>query len=383
MKPRTRKRQEWRAFSSRVDGENMRQAIAGRAMGFTVADRGIVDDRVETSERVELPRQVVRFGDRLEVSDDDRLGLRQSALRVRRAGCAARMEGNIMALIGEKWSELSLLDCGRRRRLRPALKRGSARLCQGVDSPLDGDEPPIDVSTQDLGSVQYVRLKVPGTSRALRQRGGASEGALAIRRHNRLPRPSAFNRIPPSTPMLLDETGSAAGILARHRRNGTHQHLNLAIRPHSEQAETKPSAKVAKPRVVFTPLVARRKASGEPNLVACGSAIDPLQNELEVEGQLELANHDDRRIIAPQRQQITASDFAFDNEAEPFEEDLDRPIERRLQNRSPGSSQLRSSFGRLRLQSLKRPTASSSEAMTTYVMPRTPPPQWPRLKVSA
>jgi hypothetical protein len=42
----------------------------------------------------------------------------------------------------------------------------------------------------------------------------------------------------------------------------------------------------------------RRAAS--PNFVACGSAIDPLQNELEVEGRLELADHDDGRIIAPQ-----------------------------------------------------------------------------------
>ena len=158
--------------------------------------------------------------------------------------------------------------------------------------------------------------------------------------------------------MFLDETGSAARILARHRRSGTHQHVNLAVRPHSEQAETEPSAKVAKPRVVFTPLLARRKASGEPNFVACGSAIDTLQNELEVEGQLELADHHDGRIIAPQRQQIAASDLTFDNEAEPFEEALDRPIEQRLQNRSPGSSQLEPSFGRLRLQSLKRRTAS-------------------------
>jgi hypothetical protein len=90
--------------------------------------------------------------------------------------------------------------------------------------------------------------------------------------------------------MLLDESGSAAGILARHRRSRSHQHVNLAIRAHSEQAETEPSAKVAKPCVVFTPLLARRKASGEPNFVVCGSAIDTLQNELEVEGQLELAD---------------------------------------------------------------------------------------------
>ena len=133
--------------------------------------------------------------------------------------------------------------------------------------------------------------------------------------------------------MLLDETGSAAGILAWHRRSRTHQHVNLAIRAHSEQAETEPLAKVPKPRVVFTPLRARRKASGEPNFVASGSASDPLQNELEVESELELANHDDRRTIAPQRKQIAASDFTFDNETEPFEEGLDRPIEQRLQNR--------------------------------------------------
>ena len=154
--------------------------------------------------------------------------------------------------------------------------------------------------------------------------------------------------------MLLDETGSAAGILARHRRSRTHQHVNLATRPHSEQPETEPSAKVSKPRVVFTPLRARRNSSSEPNFVARGSAINPPQNELEVEGQLELADHDDWRIIAPQREQIATSDLTFDNEAEPFEEGLDRPIEQRLQNRSPGSFQLEASFGRLRLQSLKR-----------------------------
>jgi hypothetical protein len=150
---------------------------------------------------------------------------------------------------------------------------------------------------------------------------------LPIRRHDRLPRPSALNRIALSAAMFLDETGSAARILARHRRSWAHQHVNLAIRSHSEQPETKPSAKVAKPRVVLTPFLARRKSSGEPNFVACGSAINPLQNELEVESQLKLADHDDWWLIAPQRQEIAASDLTFDNEAEPFEEGLDRSIE--------------------------------------------------------
>ena len=262
------------------------------------------------------------------------------------------------------------MDCVRRRRLRPALKRDLARLGQGVHSPLDGDEPPIDVATQDFRSVWYVRLKIPRTSRALRQRGGASEGALAIRRHDRLPRPSAFNRIAvPSAAMLLDETGSAAGILARHRRSGTYQHVNLAIRPHSEQPEPEFSAKVAKSRVVFTPLLARRKAGGEPNFVACGRAIDPLQNELEVERQLKLADHDDRWIYA-NRSQPPISPLTTKPSRQ---EGLDRPIEQRLQNRPPGSSQLEPSFGRLRLQSLKRRTASSSGTAALEVMRRTQP----------
>jgi hypothetical protein len=61
-------------------------------MAFLVADRGVVDDRVEKSKRVDLPRHLARPGDRLEVSDDNRFGPRQGAFRVGRAGCVARME---------------------------------------------------------------------------------------------------------------------------------------------------------------------------------------------------------------------------------------------------------------------------------------------------
>jgi hypothetical protein len=64
-------------------------------------------------------------------------------------------------------------------------QRGSAarfRLGQGVDSPLDGDEPPIDVAAQDFRSAWYVRVKVPGTSRALCQRGASDKPAVATGR---------------------------------------------------------------------------------------------------------------------------------------------------------------------------------------------------------
>jgi hypothetical protein len=40
-----------------------------------------------------------------------------------------------------------------------------------------------------------------------------------------------------------------------------------------------------------------------------------LQDELEIEGQLEFADHDDRQIIALQRDQIAASNLAFDDKA--------------------------------------------------------------------
>jgi len=49
----------------------------------------------------------------------------------------------------------------------------------------------------------------------LRQRGGASEGALAISRHDRFPRSSAFNRIAASKAMLFDEMSIGAQICPR------------------------------------------------------------------------------------------------------------------------------------------------------------------------
>jgi hypothetical protein len=60
-----------------------------------------------------------------------------------------------------------------------------------------------------------------------------------------------------------------------------------------------------------------------------------LQDEVEIEGQLEFADHDQRRVAALQRQQIAAADLTLDDEAEPFKKGLDRPIKRRFQACSP------------------------------------------------
>jgi hypothetical protein len=112
--------------------------------------------------------------------------------------------------------------------LRPTQKGGPTRLGQVVDSALNGGEPSIDIPVKNLGSVRDRRLEVSWTSRALRQRGGAGESALSIRRHDRRPRSSAFDGITPPEPVLLDEMGSAAGIFARRRPVRTKQHLNFA-----------------------------------------------------------------------------------------------------------------------------------------------------------
>ena len=235
------------------------------------------------------------------------------------------------------WRErqLALLATGCDWELRPAHKRGPTGLGQAVDPALDASEPAIDIAVKDLGASGIDALRSRGRRRALRQLGRAGESALAIRRHDRPPRSSAFDGIATPAPVLVDETGSAAGIFARRRRGRANQQLDFAVREHSEQAEPEPSAKVAKPGVAFTSFPARREASGQPNFVARSRAIDPLQDELEIEGQLELADHDQRRVVALQPQQIAASDLTFDEEAEPFEEGLDRPIKRRLQNCSP------------------------------------------------
>ena len=210
--------------------------------------------------------------------------------------------------------------------MRPARKRGPTSFGEAVDAALDRDELAIDIPVKNFGSVWDRRLEVARPAGALRQCGGAGESTLAIGRHDRRPRPPAFGGIAAPALVFFDETGPAPRIFARHRRGWTNQHLDFPVRQYPEQAKTEPSTEVAKSGVAFTPFPARREAGGQPNFVAGVRAVDPLQHELEIESQLELTDHDDRRVVALQRYQITAADLALDDEAEPFEEGFDRPI---------------------------------------------------------
>ena len=82
-------------------------------MTFLEADGGIVNDRIESAERVDLPRDVLGGGDGGKIADDDGFGLGQGLPGVRGARLVARMQNGPMALIGEKLADHQAKAVGR------------------------------------------------------------------------------------------------------------------------------------------------------------------------------------------------------------------------------------------------------------------------------
>ena len=91
----------------------MRNAVLGHPMTFAEADGGVVNDSIEAPERVDLGCQVLRSGDGAELADHDRFGLGQGFLCVRRAGVVARVQDDLMSLIGEKLPDHEAKAIGR------------------------------------------------------------------------------------------------------------------------------------------------------------------------------------------------------------------------------------------------------------------------------
>ena len=86
----------------RVDREHVRQTVRGSALAFPKADGGIVNDRIETAEPVDLRRHIPGARDRLQITDHDRFSLRQRAPGVVRACSVARVKYDLVALFGKK-----------------------------------------------------------------------------------------------------------------------------------------------------------------------------------------------------------------------------------------------------------------------------------------
>jgi hypothetical protein len=74
----------------------MGQAVSCDARFFLIAHRSVMDDCVEATDRVDLSRDILRAGDRLEVSGHNGMSFLQSATRVGCAGRLACMEDNLV-----------------------------------------------------------------------------------------------------------------------------------------------------------------------------------------------------------------------------------------------------------------------------------------------
>src|SRR5277367_4635336 len=92
------------------------------------------------------------------------------------------------------------------------------------------------------------------------------------------------------------------------------------------------------PRITFTSLSTCRQPSRQPDLVADAHPVHALQYEVEVEGQLQLSDHEDSWIIALEPDKVASSDLALDRIAEAFEKTFDWKIEGRLHMKSPDAS---------------------------------------------
>ena len=131
--------------------------------------------------------------------------------------------------------------------------------------------------------------------------------------------------------MFIHEARSTLGIAARTPRPRLDQHLDAAGHGHAEKAETQEPAQLTHARIALT-AGTRRRTNREPDFIASRCAVDPLEDEFEVEAELELTDDDERRLARAQCDQIAAADFAFHVESEPFEKAFHWAVERRFPN---------------------------------------------------
>jgi hypothetical protein len=80
------------------------QTVDRDVVAFPVADGGIMNNRVEATERVDLRCDVPGAGDRLQVTCYDRLGGRQRAPGIIGPGSVTSVKDDLMTLIDEQFA---------------------------------------------------------------------------------------------------------------------------------------------------------------------------------------------------------------------------------------------------------------------------------------
>jgi hypothetical protein len=131
--------------------------------------------------------------------------------------------------------------------------------------------------------------------------------------------------------MFVDQARAPARIASRRDGAGADQNLDLPGFGDAEHAEAETAAQIAKTRVALAALAAVRQPRRQPDLVAGAGAVNALKDEFEIEGEFQLADHHDRRIVGAKGDKVAAADFSFDGEAKAFEKAFDRQIERGFQ----------------------------------------------------
>src|SRR4051794_108391 len=197
---------------------------------------------------------------------------------------------------------------------------------QDVNAALGAFEPSIDIVQQNLGRVRNRRREIANTAAASRQRAGAGQRLLAIRRHDRGAGAASYGRVALSALMLGDEPGTLFWVPPRARGGRLDDPLHLAGVGDREHAEPEPPTKITISGVALPSLAARGQFAGKPNLVARAGAIHGLQHQLQIERKLQLTDDDNRGLVAAQSNEIASPDLTFDGEPEIFKEPFDREV---------------------------------------------------------
>jgi hypothetical protein len=103
----------------RVDREEMRYAVGGSALRLAIADSGIVDHSIKVAYRVNLRRDILGASDRVEIANDDGLGLRYFSSRSISALSVARMKDHLVSFARKQFAGHQPEACTRSRNENP------------------------------------------------------------------------------------------------------------------------------------------------------------------------------------------------------------------------------------------------------------------------
>jgi hypothetical protein len=128
--------------------------------------------------------------------------------------------------------------------------------------------------------------------------------------------------------VLTNQPSTAPPVVTGLPGLGFDHHLNRASGRYSEQAKAKQAAELA--HTMVAQALASCWTDGKPNLIASSGAIHGLEHKVETEGELQLANYDDRRLAFSNCDQVAAADLTLHGEAARFQEALDGFVKARL-----------------------------------------------------